>query len=90
MGLKPAEAELKNCATEEERIFLRSAMRGLLAEKRIAEKLAEAADRKLKTGSNPEAACFLEMISCTTRRFTKRWTRPGHERNESGCSAYSF
>lgn len=58
MGLKPAEAELKNCATEEERIFLRSAMRGLLAVKRIAEKLAEAADRKLKTGSNPEAACF--------------------------------
>lgn len=49
MGLKPAEAELKNCATEEERIFLRSAMRGLLAVKRIAEKLAEAADRKLKT-----------------------------------------
>ena len=53
-----AEAELKNCATEEEGVFLRSAMRGLLAVKRIAEKFAEAADRKLKTVSESGGGPF--------------------------------
>lgn len=63
-----AEAELKNCATEAERLFLRSAMRGLLAVKRIAEKFAEAADRKRKSVSDPEETRFLEMISSAARR----------------------
>lgn len=65
---KEAESELKNCRTEEETIFLKSAMRGLLAVKRIAEKFAEAADEKLKTASDPEERRFLGMISNAARR----------------------
>ena len=63
-----AERELGNCKTPQETTFLKCAMRGLLAVKRIAEKFAEAAEARLKIACDPQEQKFLAMIAQAARR----------------------
>jgi len=62
------EIELGKCKKQEEEIFLKSAMRGLLAVKKIAAKFADEADRKLKNATTAEENKFLSMISGAARK----------------------
>ena len=69
-----ASSELENCVTDNERDFIESAMRGLLAVKRIAEKFSEKAVRMLANETKPELLKNLSMIAKSAKRVP--WERP--------------
>ena len=62
-----AQTELAQCRTEEERIFLQCAIRGIKAMKRIAERFAEEALRRLMNAEDEQERKFLSMIESAAR-----------------------
>jgi formate C-acetyltransferase len=71
---RQAEATLKQCKNEEETEFIESAMRGLLAVKKISEKFATAAETLLEDTSDETHRHFLGMIAKTAREVP--WRKP--------------
>lgn len=69
-----AEAELKRCVNKEESEFVESAMRGLLAVKKIAAKFADAAGSLLEETTDATQRRFLGMIAKTAREIP--WRKP--------------
>lgn len=63
-----AKNELNNCSSMEESVFLRCCLRGLSAVRLIAEKFADAADKKIRHVKNEQEHRFLSMISHGARR----------------------
>ena len=71
---REAETELKSCADEHQRDFLRSVLRGLLAVKRAAERFAEKAEEMLLSETEPAYRRNLERIAAAARKVP--WNRP--------------
>ena len=69
-----AEKELANTSDHEEQLFLKAAMAGLLALRRLAERFGEKADELLKTEQNPEYRENLRKISAVARKVP--WEKP--------------
>ncbi|NLE66522.1 MAG: hypothetical protein GX608_03790 [Lentisphaerae bacterium] len=62
------------CASPEESEFIDCAMRGLLAVKKIADKFADAAEERLKTGAEEPQRRFLRRIADSAREAP--WRKP--------------
>ena len=90
VGLKgiyaEAEEALTKCATEKERDFVVSAMRGISSLHKIAEKFADLAEQQLQTETDPDHIKNLELIAKTARRVP--WNRP--ESVYEGLCTYAF
>lgn len=71
---RSAESELKNARNPGETDFLKSAMKGLLAVKKIAGKFAEAARERLKTAEDDEERRNMERIAVTASEVP--WRKP--------------
>jgi pyruvate-formate lyase len=69
-----AERALKDCVNTTETEFIKCAMRGLLAVKRISEKFAEAADKLKKESCDEVQKRFLGMITKTATEVP--WRKP--------------
>ena len=65
---RQAEEELAASTDEDERVFLRCAMRGMLAMKTIAEQFAVAAEKRLAQATDDRERKFMAMIAQAARR----------------------
>jgi formate C-acetyltransferase len=71
---KQAEESLKTCTNQEETDFIESAMRGLLAVKRVAERFGDSAEALLNETSDEKQRQYLQMIATSSRRSP--WHKP--------------
>jgi formate C-acetyltransferase len=71
-----AEAAMPFCQNDDERSFLRAAMRGLFALKRISERFAEAAENRLKFVDDPAKRRNLRIVAGAARYSP--WEKPSH------------
>ena len=87
MGLKgvyeSALKQLEKAETDEEKDFLTSVATGMLQLKKMSEKFADAAEKKLETAKDEEIKANLKLIADTARRVP--WEKP-----DSFYSALNF